>query len=155
LRLGRDWRDAERLCDNGFCRREVGAINLAGEAKLGEQPDDVPVGVDFIPSKAVARGNRVSVVIVVPAFAPSEDRDPQAVGGKIASGEAARPPGMSGGIDEPRGVQTESSAEENPPQHGGYAADGEKNEDEENQRYVVELGDPNVKFVLGNAVAKL
>jgi len=38
-----------------------------------------PVDVDFVPGKSMARGSRVSMMIVVPAFTKGQQRDPPVV----------------------------------------------------------------------------
>src|SRR5450631_189590 len=69
---------------------ELGYLNFLGEADLGEQPYAVVVRVELVPGEAVASADRVSVVVVVPAFATGEQSDPPAIAGVILGLEAAR-----------------------------------------------------------------
>src|SRR5271156_377525 len=97
--------------------RNLSDVDLPREADLLKQPDAVPVRIDFIPLQAVARGNRMRVVIVVPAFAPGQQGDPPAVGGKVARGKAARAPGVGCGVDQPGGMQSDHGAQKNSPEN--------------------------------------
>src|SRR5271168_2152221 len=75
----------ERLGDDSL----IGALNFGdfrgvnffGDADFFKRPDYVPVEINFVPGEAVARGDGMRVVIVVPAFAPGYQRDPPAIGG--------------------------------------------------------------------------
>src|SRR6201987_5165142 len=87
------------------------------------------------------------VMIIVPAFAPAEDGDPPTVGGKIARLEAARAPGVRGGIDEPCEMQAGDGPREDSPEHEGKSADGEKNHAKNADRNVVVFRDPDGKLV--------
>src|SRR5579864_5858150 len=87
------------------------------------------------------------VMIIVPAFAPTEDGDPPTVGGKIARFEAASSPGMRGGIDEPCEMQAGDGAREDSPEDEGKSADGEENHAEDADWNVVVFRDPDVKFI--------
>ena len=124
-------------------------VDFLGDADFFQRPDDVPVEINFIPGQAVARGNRMRVMIVVPAFAPGDQRDPPAIGGKIAGLKAARAPAVRGGIHQPGGVQADNRAQENSPQDERDAADGEQNQAENDHRHVMIFGDPDVEFIFG------
>ena len=62
---------------------------IPGEAEEAEDGDSVPVGIEFEPGEAVTGGLRVSVVVVVPAFAEGEESNPEAVAGGVVGGESA------------------------------------------------------------------
>jgi hypothetical protein len=70
----------------------AGGVDAGGEAEALHGADGVPVEVDFVPQHAVARGNRVGVMVVVPAVAEGDEGEPPVVGGGIARVEAARSP---------------------------------------------------------------
>ena len=65
----------------------------------------------------------MGVVVVVPAFAAGEQRDPPAVAGVVAGFKAAAAPHVGGGVDQPGGVQAERDAQQNAPQNHGDAVD--------------------------------
>ena len=60
-------------------RGELDAVDVASEAEFVHEPDAVPIEIDFVPAEAVARGDWMRVMIIVPAFAPAEDGDPPTV----------------------------------------------------------------------------
>ncbi len=77
----------------------------------------------------MADGARVGVVIVVPAFAKGQERDPPVVGGIIGGRKAATAPGVGGRVDQPGAMQFHCGSQEDAPSHeaGGQeyaAADG-------------------------------
>jgi len=76
--------------DCGFGFRVQGAcFDVPGETKKAKGGDAVPVGIELVPGEAVTGGLRVSVVVVVPAFAKGEQRDPETVARGVGCGEAA------------------------------------------------------------------
>ena|SRR5438046_6914452 len=84
--------------------RKLHTIDVPGQAELLERPDSVPVQIELIPLETMTSGNRVRVMIVVPAFAKGEQCNEPVIGGHVTSTEAARPPGVSGGIYQPGAV---------------------------------------------------
>src|ERR1700723_3874321 len=56
-------------------------INFFGDSDFFQRPDDVPVEINLVPGEAVARGDGMRMMIVVPAFAPGYQRHPPAIGG--------------------------------------------------------------------------
>jgi len=65
---------------------------LLREADLREQPDSPEVGIELVPPESVARGDRVRMVVVVPALATREQGHPPAVSRIVASFKAAAAP---------------------------------------------------------------
>ena len=70
----------------------------------------------------MAGADRVSVVVVVPAFAAGEDGDPPVVAGLVAGVEAARTEEVGGGVDEPGSVEADDDAKEGSPEHHAETA---------------------------------
>src|SRR5437016_9986249 len=56
---------------------------MTREAELLERPDAIPIQINFIPCDAMPGRNRMRMMIIMPAFAKGEDRDPPVVGGEI------------------------------------------------------------------------
>jgi hypothetical protein len=63
----------------GYGGVEFVGFDVPGQVEEAQRGDAVPVGVDLVPGEAVAGGLWVGVVVVVPAFAEGEKRDPEAV----------------------------------------------------------------------------
>ncbi len=104
---------------------ELCDLDLVGQAHLCEQPDAVVVDVELVPGEAVARADRVSVVVVVPALAAGDQGDPPAVTRVVTRLEAACAVEVRGRVDEPGGMQADDDAEESSPdQHGDCAIEG-------------------------------
>src|SRR5215469_2883594 len=103
---------ASAVQDAGWTSR--GALNLdaSGEPEHAKQSDAEIVHVDLIPGHAVARRDRVGVVVVVPAFTAGEQSDPPVVAGVVAGVEAAGAPHVGGRIDEPGYVQAKGDAQQ-------------------------------------------
>src|SRR6266852_9609097 len=97
---------------NGFC-----------DAEHLQDLDQDPGGVELIPREAMPRRSGMSVVVIVPALAESNERNPPVVAGVISCGEPAPAPHMCSGVDQPGGVQTENHANEDAPQHQRKPAD--------------------------------
>ena len=89
------------------------------------------------------------VMIVVPAFAPAQQRDPPAIGGKIASLKPSRAPRMSGRVYQPSEMQAHDRPEENSPQDELPSAYCKQDQPENDHRHVVIFRDPDVELVLG------
>src|SRR5277367_2710822 len=102
---------------------ELGDLDSFGEADFAEEPDAVVVDVELVPSEAVARTDGVGVVVVVPAFASGEKRDPPVVAGVVLGLEAALAPEMRGGVHKPGGVKANGDAEEGSPEDHADCAD--------------------------------
>ena len=65
---------AGSLSQKGTCRTQLWQLcrlDFLCEAEHFENPDAVPVHVNFVPLQAVTRGSRMSVVVVMPTFAES------------------------------------------------------------------------------------
>ena len=62
---------------------------MTGQTQLFEGPNSIPIQVDFVLPESVARGYGVRMVVVVPAFAERQKRDPPIVRGSIARHKAA------------------------------------------------------------------
>ena len=72
----------------------------------------------------MACADGVSVVVVMPAFAPGEKSHPPVVAGVVFGLEAAFAPEMCRGVDEPSGVEADGDAEEcSPENHADGAGD--------------------------------
>src|SRR5271170_7518178 len=91
---------------------KFGGLDLFGEADLAEHPDAVVVDIKLVPGEAVARADRVGMVVVVPAFAAGEESDPPVIAGVVLGLEAALAPEVRRGVDEPGGVEADGDAEE-------------------------------------------
>src|SRR4051812_24488436 len=74
-----------------------GHLQIADGADRVEQLERDPGHVELVPRKTVARGDRVRVMVVVPALAEREECDPPAVARVVARFEAARAPHVRGG----------------------------------------------------------
>src|SRR2546423_756227 len=99
-------------CRFGVVGVELGDLDFFREADLGEEPDAVVVDVELVPGEAMARADRMGVVVVVPAFATGKQSDPPGVAGVIFGFEAAAAEHVGGGVDQPGGVQAEADAQE-------------------------------------------
>src|SRR5580658_4560451 len=93
-----------------------GDLNLLSEANLLQYPDAIVVDIKLIPCQPVTCGNRVSMVVVVPALAPSEEGNPPVVVGIVPGFKATPAPHVSGRVDQPCGVQAERGPEKNAPE---------------------------------------
>src|SRR5580658_5897250 len=71
---------------------ELCDLNLARETDLFEEPDAPEVGIDFVPAEAVAGGNGMRVMVVVPAFAAGEKSDPPVIARIVAGFKATAAP---------------------------------------------------------------
>ena len=118
---GHGWIAGTGACRN-FAESSFGSEMSQARPKHAQGADAVPVRINFIPGNAVARRLRDRVMIVVPAFAERQDRDPETVRGVIAGQEALRPPHVRGGVYQPGGVQAENGPEENAPHQIGQSA---------------------------------
>src|SRR5262245_23197579 len=87
-------------------------------------------------------------MVVVPAFAKGENRDPETVRGLVPGFVTLRTPHMRGGIDQPGGVQTDDNTHKHPPEDPGPATDSVEDEAKQNRRHDVPLADPQMKLVL-------
>ena len=140
---------------------EFGDLDFFREADFAEEPDAVVVDVELVPLEAVARADRMGVVVVVPAFAAGEQSDPPVVAGVVLGFEAALAPEVSGGVDEPGGVEAESDAEEGSPEKhsegsddvvagsGDGCAECDLKEAADDEGNVVIFAEPDVDGVLG------
>ena len=109
----------------------------------------------------MAGADGVGVVVVVPAFAAGEDGDPPVVAGVVLSLEAALAPEVSGGVDQPCGVEADGDAEEGSPEEHAYGADdvvscgcegcaeGNLEQTGGDQGNVVIFAEPDVDWILG------
>lgn len=146
---------------SGVCRVELGDLNLFCESEFGEQPDTVIVDVELIPGEAVARADRMGMMVIVPAFAAGEDGDPPVVAGIIAGLKAALAPKMRCRVDEPGGMQTEGNAKEGSPEDhadasgkamtgsGEHCAEDELEEASDGEWEPVVLRQPDVDRIAG------
>ena len=66
----------------------------------------------------------MGVVIVVPAFAKREKRDPPIIAGIVSGGEAAVAPHVGCGIDQPGGMQADDDAQATAPENERKSANG-------------------------------
>lgn len=92
-------------------------LEVPREVEQTQCSDAIPVQIEFIPGEAMARRLRVCVMVIMPAFTESEHGDPKTVPGCIVGGESPRSPHMRSRVHQPRGVQTNDSAEEDAPHH--------------------------------------
>ncbi len=122
---------------------------MARQTELLQRPNAVPVHIHFIPAQAVPGGNRMGVMIVVPALAKGEKRHPPAVGGKVFGDEAARTPAMGCGVHQPGGVQADHGAHEDAPHQERQSADGQQDQSQHDHGNVVIFRDPDVEFIFG------
>src|SRR5690348_8634066 len=91
---------------------EFNAINVAGQTELLERPYSIPVKVYLIPLEAMPGGNRMSMVVVMPAFPKRHNCHPPTICGKVTRGKAARTPAVSRRINQPGAMQAEHCAQE-------------------------------------------
>jgi hypothetical protein len=136
-------------CDltiGGFCFKP-GRFDVPGQSERAQGPNAPPVHVDFIPRVAVARGLRVGMVIVVPAFAKRKNGHPEAICRSVAGIEALRSPNVGCGVDQPSEVQAHHGANKNAPEHPRPAADEIEDNCHSDRGNHVPLADPEMKFV--------
>jgi hypothetical protein len=101
----------------------LGDLDAFGEADFGEEPDAVVVDVELVPGESVARADGMGVVVVVPAFAASEESDPPVVAGVVLGLEAALTPEVRRRVDEPGGVEAYGDAKEGSPEDHAEGSD--------------------------------
>lgn len=123
-------------------------VNVLCEAGHFEQADRDPVDVDLVPGQAVTCGTRVSMVVIVPAFAPGDRGDQAVVSRIVACLEPARSPQMSCGINQPRKVPADDGFQEYAPQDHRPAADREQGSGDDDGRDPVIFIDPLVKTIV-------
>ena len=87
-------------------------LQIPDDAQRRQQPQAVVRYIDFPPKKALPRRAGKVVMVVVPAFAEGEKREPQVVARIVARGVAAPPIKMRKRVDGKGGVIQH---------HGGYA----------------------------------
>ena len=126
-------------------------VNMPRQTKFLQRPDAIPVQVDFVPGQAVARGNGVRMMIVVPALAEREERDEKVIGGEIFGCEAAGSPHVGDRIDRPGGMQSDDDAYENSPEQKRQPADRKEDRAQNDVRSVVILGQPDMDFVFARS----
>src|SRR3979490_3008000 len=97
----------------------------------------------------MARGNRMRVVIVVPALAKGDERDQEIVSREVFGCEAARSPEMRNRVHHPGGVQSNYDAGKDSPEEPGQSAEGEEDNTEDDVAGPVILGEPDVNFIFG------
>ena len=124
------------------------ALNVFGKAERSQRADPVPVHVEFIPRKPVARRLRNRVMIVVPALAESKYGNPKTVFGGVVRQEPPRTPHVCRGVYQPSGVQADHDSHKHSPQEKWQSADGEECYATHRERYPVPFADPELKFVL-------
>src|ERR1700760_3831957 len=76
----------------GVLRVELCNLNLLCEAEFRKHPDAVVVDVELVPCEAVASADRMSMMVVVPAFAAGEQSHPPVVAGVVLGLKAALAP---------------------------------------------------------------
>src|SRR5467141_671215 len=101
---------------------EIDLIYMPGQSEFLQRPDAVPVHIDFVPFQAVPRGNRMRMMIVVPAFTKGYKGHQQVVGGEVFGREAPRSPQMCDRVHHPGGVQSDNDASEHSPQQPRQSA---------------------------------
>ena len=102
---------------------EFGHLNFAGEAELGQDPDAVEVGIDLVPPEAMAHGDGMGMMVVVPALAAGEQSYPETVARVIVGFKAAAAPHVGCRVDQPCGVQAQGDAQQSAPKDHGNAVD--------------------------------
>src|SRR5271165_48964 len=126
---------------------ELCDLDVPGQAEFLEQPDAVIVWINLVPFQAVARGNGMRMMIVVPSFTAREQGDPPAVARVVAGFEASRSPHVRRGIHQPGSVQAEGHAQEDSPHDARPATDSEQGEANDYQRNPVIFTEPDMKLV--------
>jgi hypothetical protein len=58
----------------------MGLMDIGRKSKALENPDGVPVKVDFIPHQSVSSRGRVSVMVVMPPISETQQGHPPIVG---------------------------------------------------------------------------
>ena len=97
----------------------------------------------------MAGGNRMRMMVVVPAFAAGQQRDPPVVAGVVAGLEAARAPEMGGGVDQPGRVQAQRGAQKDAPHDQRPAAGDQQNDSQRGQRDPMIFAQQHVEAVFG------
>src|SRR5580692_5734564 len=124
-------------------------MDVGYQPELLENPNGVPVEINFVPTQTMPSRNRVGVMVVMPPISETHHGHPPIVGGGIAGLEAARPPNMRGGVDDPGRMKPHNGAKENAPQHQAKATDSEQHKSEDSCWQKVVLCEPDMKFVHG------
>src|SRR5580698_1137608 len=96
----------------------------------------------------MARRRGVGMVIIVPAFAEGDQSHPPVVARVVARSEATSAPHVSGGVDQPRGVESKDDTEETSPEQEGESADQVQDDGECHVRYPVIVVEPDVETIL-------
>jgi hypothetical protein len=91
-------------------------MDVGRKPKSPQNPDSIPVEVDFVPRQAMPRRSRVGMVVVVPDLAKRQQRHPPTISRQIPRRKAARTPNMRGRIDQPGRMKSHNDSQKNSPQ---------------------------------------
>jgi hypothetical protein len=126
---------------------ELPRLHIPSEAHHAQSGYPIPVRVKLIPGQAVTRRLWMSVVVIVPTLAKSEQSHPKAVARGISRRKPARTPHVRGRVHKPCRMQSENSPEKDAPQQERPPADGEEAYTKNRYWHPVPAADPHMKFV--------
>src|SRR5262245_28957717 len=133
--------DSLARADDGFLgERRLGHLrdlDLPRQPEPAQRADPNPVQVEFVPGEAVASRDGMRVMVVVPALAEGDERNPPVVGRVVTRLEAARRTYMRRRVHQPGAVQDERRSEEDAPQHVRNAAEGQQTDADDHIGYPV------------------
>ncbi len=89
----------------------------------------------------------MSVVVIVPSFAESQQRHPPTVARILAGLEALLAPEVRRRVDEPGRVQADGDAKENPPHHHAPPAEIEERKSQDDEWHKVEAIEPDMEAI--------
>ena len=84
------------------------------------------------------------VMIIVPAFAESQQRNPPTVAGVFAGFESPSPPHVRCGVDQPGRMECQRHAQKDSPQHDAPTAKNQQRHRQNNQWNIIEAIEQNV-----------
>src|SRR5579864_4464537 len=93
-------------------------------------------------------GLGMSMVIIVPALAEAQQRDPEAVPGTVSGLKAPRSPHVCGGIYEPGPVQANNCTEEDSPRQKRKSTHRKQHDSKAGDWNPMPLADPDMESVL-------
>src|SRR4051794_39325105 len=102
----------------------AGSLHSLCDSKEGEDSDQQPGRVEFVPGQTVTGGAGMRMVIVVPAFSEGQKSNPPIVARIVSRCEAPGAPHVGGRIHKPSGMQPDDSSQATAPKKHGQSANG-------------------------------
>src|SRR5436309_3479160 len=118
-------------------------MNILRQSDTLQEPNPPPAHIELIPRQPMPSRHRMRMMIVVPPFPKTQQRDEPVVARSVTGSKPPRTPKMRKRVDHPGSMQPHGYTEEHSPQQKWHPSTRQQRNRQDDQGHVMIFRDPD------------